>query len=45
MPFEVLPFFRFYRNDRNFLYHLFGLISSKARLHVERESEKFTGIL
>ena len=38
IPFEVLPFFRSYRNDRNFLYHLFGL-------PVSRESEKFTGIL
>ena len=26
IPFEVLPFSRFYRNDRNFLYHLFGLL-------------------
>ena len=25
IPFEVLPFSGFYRNDRNFLYHLFGL--------------------
>ena len=25
IPFEVLPFFRFHRNDRNFLYHSFGL--------------------
>ena len=25
IPFEVLPFSRFYRNNRNFLYHLFGL--------------------
>ena len=24
-PFEVLAFFLFHRNDRNFLYHLFGL--------------------
>ena len=27
IPFEVLPFSRFYRNDRNFLYHLFGLLT------------------
>ena len=26
MPFEVLHFSSFYRNDRNFLYHLFGLL-------------------
>ena len=38
IPFEVLPFPRCYRNDRNFLYHLFGL-------PVSRENEKFTGIL
>ena len=38
IPFEVLPFSRSYRNDRNFLYQLFGL-------PVSRESEKFTGIL
>ena len=25
IPFEVLPFSGFYRNDRNFLHHLFGL--------------------
>ena len=24
IPFKVLPFFRFYPNDRNFLYHLSG---------------------
>ena len=24
--FEVLPFSRFYRNDRNFLYHFFGFL-------------------
>ena len=35
IPFEVLPFSHFYGNDRNFLYHLFGLPS--ARLHVERK--------
>ena len=38
IPFEVLPFSRSYRNDRNFLYHLFGL-------PVSREDEKFTSIL
>ena len=26
IPFEVLPFTRFYRNNRNFLYFLFGLL-------------------
>ena len=26
IPFEVLPFSRFYRNDRNFLYHFFGFL-------------------
>ena len=25
IPFKVLPFARFYRNDRNFLHHMFGL--------------------
>ena len=40
--FEVLPFSRFYRNDRNFLYHLFGL---PVPGFMSRESEKFTGIL
>ena len=38
IPFEGLPFSRSYRNDRNFLYHLFGL-------PVSREDEKFTSIL
>ena len=42
IPFEVLPFSYFYGNDRNFLYHLFGLPS--ARLHVERK-QKITGTL
>ena len=42
IPFEVLPFSRFYRNDRNFLYHLFGLLVPGF---MSRESEKFTGIL
>ena len=41
-PFEVLPFYRFYRNDRNFLYHLFGLLAPDF---TSRESENFTGIL
>ena len=40
IPFEVLPSFRFYRNNRNFLYHLFGLLMSGF---MSRESEKFTG--
>ena len=42
IPFEVLPFSRFQRNNRNFLYHLFGLPVSGFK---SRESEKFTGIL
>ena len=42
IPFEVLPFSGFYRNDRNFLYHLFGL---PVPGFMSRESEKFTGIL
>ena len=42
IPLEVLPFSRFYRNDRNFLYHLFGLLVPGF---MSRESEKFTGIL
>ena len=42
MPFEVLPFSRFYRNDRNFLYNLFGLLVPGF---MSRESEKYTGIL
>ena len=42
MPFEVLLFYRFCRNDRNFLYHLFG---SLVPGFMSRESEKFTGIL
>ena len=40
--FEVLPFSRFYRNDGNFLYHLFGL---QVPGFMSKESEKFTGIL
>ena len=39
---EVLPFSHFYRNDQNFLYHLFGLLVPGFIL---RESEKFTSIL
>ena len=38
IPFEVLPFSRSYRNDRNFLYHLFGL---PVPDFMSRESEKF----
>ena len=38
---EVLPFSRFYRNDRNFLYHLFGLLVSGF---ISRESENSTGV-
>ena len=39
---EVLPFSRFYRNDRNFLYHFLGL---SVPGFMSRESEKVTGIL
>ena len=39
---EVLPFSHFYRNDQNFLYHLFGLLVPGF---IVRESEKFTSIL
>ena len=39
---EVLPFSHFYRNDQNFLYHLFGLLVPGF---ISRESEKFTSIL
>ena len=42
IPFEVLPFSRFYRNDPIFLYHLFGLLVPGF---MSRESEKFSGIL
>ena len=35
MPFEVLPFSRFYRKDQNFLYLFFWITS--ARLQVERK--------
>ena len=41
IPFEVLPFFRFSGNNRNFMYHLFGLLVPGF---MSRESEKFTGI-
>ena len=40
IPFEILPFPRFYRNDRNFLCHLF----ESAPRSKSRESKKFTGI-
>ena len=36
IPFEVLPFSRSYRDDRDFLYHLFGLLVSGF---TSRESE------
>ena len=39
---EVLPFSCFYRNERNFLCHLSGLLVPGF---MSRESEKFTGIL
>ena len=39
---KVIPFSRFYRNDPNFLYHLFGLLVPGF---MSRESEKFSGIL
>ena len=42
IPLEVLPFSRFYRNNRNFLYYLFGLLVPGL---MSRESENFTGIL
>ena len=35
IPFEVFPFSCFYRNDRDFPYHLSRITS--ARLHVERK--------
>ena len=38
----VLPFSRFYRDDGDFQYHLFGLLELSF---MSRESEKFTGIL
>ena len=41
IPFEVLPFSRFYRNDGNFLHHLFGLLVPGF---MSSESEKFTSI-
>ena len=39
---KVLPFSHFYRNERNFLYLLFGLLLPGF---MSKESEKFTGIL
>ena len=42
IPFELLPFSCFYRNDRNFLYHLFGLLVPGF---MSRKSENFAGIL
>ena len=42
IPSELLRFSRFYRNDRNFLYHLFKLIVPDF---MSKESENFTGIL
>ena len=41
IPFEVLPFSRSYWNDRNFLYHSFGLPVPEF---MWRESGKCTGI-
>ena len=38
LHFEVLPFYRFYRHDRNVLYHLSGLLVPGC---ISRESEKF----
>ena len=40
IPFEILPFSRFYWNDRNFWYHLFGLPVPGFK---SRESEKIYG--
>ena len=42
IPFEALHFSRFYRGDRSFLYHLFGLLVPGF---MSRERENFTGIL
>ena len=42
IPFEVLPFSRFCRNNRNILYHFFVLPVPGFK---SRESEKFTCIL
>ena len=39
---KILPFSHFYRNDQNFLYHLFRLLVPGF---MSRESEKITGIL
>ena len=38
LHFEVLPFSHFYRNDRNVLYHLSGLLVPGF---ISRENEKF----
>ena len=43
IPFGVLPFSRSYRNDWNFLYHLFHGLPVPG--FMSRESDKFTGIL
>ena len=40
IPFEILPFSRFYWNDRNLWYHLFGLPVPGFK---SRESEKIYG--
>ena len=40
--FRGITFSRFYRNDRNFLYHLLGLLVPGF---MSRESENFTDIL
>ena len=40
IPFQILPFSRFYWNDRNFWYHLFGLPVPGFK---SRESEKIYG--
>ena len=42
IPFEVLPFSSLYRNNRNFLCHLFVLLVPDF---MSREGEKVTGIL
>ena len=40
--FRGITFSRYYRNERNFLFHLFGL---PVPGFMSSESEKFTGIL
>ena len=40
--FKVLPFNHFWHNNKNFLYHLFGLLVPGF---MSRGSEKFTSIL